>query len=247
LQLAQRGSCEGALTLQRFEQRDCERELIRARVGGFAEELLGCHVRRGADDGACAREDRARVRVDGGAALRGPREAEVTDAHAAVAAHEHVFRLEVAMHEAGCMRGCEPVACRDEHLQHSALAPRCAQPVAQRRAVHELHRDEELLALRVGADVVDRDNVGVGELGHRAGLARQPISELGALGTGVGMQDLDRHSSIELGVVRREHGPHAAFPQAAGDAVAADGAADLWQGRFRPGCGDRSLVGGCWR
>jgi hypothetical protein len=58
----------------------------------------------------------------GRARRRAAREPEVGHAHASVAADEHVLRLEVAVHEAGGVRGGEPGARVDEDRERVAPA-----------------------------------------------------------------------------------------------------------------------------
>jgi hypothetical protein len=89
---------------------------------------------------------------------------------------------------------------------------------AERRAVDEVHRDE--VAVAVGADLVDGDDVGVAELrggGRLAdeadGVARvvEPL-----------LDDLDGDGALEGGVDGLVDGAHAAARELALDVVAAD-------------------------
>ena len=67
-------------------------------------------------------------------------------------------------------------------------------------AVDELHDDEEAGAVAgldvVGADVVDGDDVGVGQPGHGLGLAQEQI---GAGGGVFGVKQLDGDEAMEDG------------------------------------------------
>jgi hypothetical protein len=157
----------------------------------------------------------------------GAREAEVEDADAAVAADEHVARLEVAVDDAGVVGGGEASAGLDEHGDD--LAPGAffmAQPAAQGAALDQLHGDEDL-ALKL-ADLVDGDDVGVREAGERLRLAQQAAAARRALSE-LGAEDLEGDLAVELFVPRGEDQPHASFIEVAKHGEAADfgaGAAD---------------------
>jgi hypothetical protein len=131
---------EGPPPVEALVQADAEAELIALRVGGLAQVLLGRHVRRrpdvradlrqrdlvaGADAGA-----RRQELVDLAAVLRSG-QAEVQHAHAAVVADQHVVGLEVAVDDAGRVRGGEALAGLQEHGED--LAP-AAGPRRQPRA-----------------------------------------------------------------------------------------------------------------
>ena len=132
---------------------------------------------------------------------------------------DDVVGLEVAVDEARRVGGGEALAGLQHHGEH--LAPRTlagAQPPAQRLALHEFH-DEVDLALEL-ADLVHADDVGVGEPGHRLGLAVQAgASEAVALR---GPQQLDGDLAVELVVVGRVDDAHAALADLLQDREVAD-------------------------
>ena len=210
------------LAVERLVERDAEAELIGARVDVGAGELLGRHVARRAEHGARGGQrgvERGRHRGRG--APRGlvvereqrPREPEIGDADAAVAADQHVVGLEVAVEQAHAVGGDQAARRLQEHVHDLAPGPRVAlEPAGQGVALDELHRDVQI-AVVGGADVVDADHVGVGQLGDRLGLAAQPL--LGVLGGELEprAQQLERDLAIELGIVRGEHHAHAAGPE----------------------------------
>ena len=103
---------------------------------------------------------------------REAREAEVGDARAAVAADQHVVRLEVAMDEPGFVRGGEPARGVDEDARASRATARGVAASHSRsvRPVDVLHRDQTLAA--EPTDIVDRDHVRMREARHRLRLAR---------------------------------------------------------------------------
>ena len=87
--------------------------------------------------------------------VREPREPEVGDPHRAVALDQHVARLEVAVDEAGGVRGREPApGLQEQATIASRVGLLRVEPVVERRAVDVLHDDVELAV--VDADVVDR-------------------------------------------------------------------------------------------
>jgi hypothetical protein len=163
------------------------------------------------------------TRVSGVASTGLVHEPEVDDAGATVAPDQHVVGLEVAMDEVRAVRGGEPAAGLDEHreqLGDAAAAP----PPRQRVAVDELHRDEQLVG--GGADVVDRDDVGVREPGDRLGLAQHAGTALGAEAIAWLVEDdLDGDLAVELGIVGGVHDAHPARAEHVEHEVAADGRA----------------------
>ena len=79
---------------------------------------------------------------------------------AAVAAHHHVLRLEVAVDEPGRVGGAEPAARRGEDVRISwRVRVALREPGRQRLSVDVLHRQEH--ALVDGPRVVNHDDVGV--------------------------------------------------------------------------------------
>ncbi len=202
-------------------------------VGGGADVvgpvvLLRGHVGRGPDDVAAAGD------ADVGAGLGGwfgevvgglgVAEAEVEDADAAVVADHRVARLEVAVDEAGGVRGGQAAAGLDEHGDDvEPAAGALLEPGLQGVAADELHGDEHVAV--VGADVVDDGDVGVGDAGHGLGLAEQ--AGLGSHGAaaGAGAQELDGDAAVELGVVGGVDDAHCAVAELLQEGEAADAVA----------------------
>jgi hypothetical protein len=236
---------EGRRAVEALVERHAEAVLIGGGARPRREVLLGRHVERRADEAAGLalalagsrgrghglverRGDalgRARFRDLAAVVLRGEdcREAEVGDAHAAVVAAEDVGRLDVAVHEALRVRGGEPargVEVGGEHLAKGG-ARRALAPDVERAALHELHGDEDVAV--VLADVVHLHHVGVRELAERPRLAEQHVAR--ALRVGRGLEELQGHAALELGVVGRVDDAHAAAAEHREHHVAADGGA----------------------
>jgi hypothetical protein len=222
---------EGALAEQGLVEGDAQGELVGARVGPLAAELFGGHEGGGADERAGDGEggvEGAQVVAGVAGALEvgeqlgvavGAGEAEVEDADAAVLADHAVLRLEVAVDQAGLVGGGEAGAGLPEDLED--LAPGSGlslEPCPEGQAVDELHGDVDLVV--VGADLVDADDVGVGEAGHGLGLADQ--AGAGVLVGAVGVEQLDGDFALELLVVGGVDDPGAAAAELADDGEAAD-------------------------
>ena len=146
---------------------------IRFGPDGSAAELLGRHVRRrseqlpGVGQRAVARE-LFLARLGRGLDRAVGRQPEVDDPHATIGADDHVVRLEVAVHQAGFVRRGESLtglAKDPEDLGPRSLGP--VEPLTQILAGHQLHRDEGVAL--VLADLVDRDHVGMRQLGEGPG------------------------------------------------------------------------------
>ena len=89
-----------------------------------------------------------------------------------------------------------------------------------------LHGDEGRPALRVLADVVDRDDVGVRQDPGGLGLAHEALPELTGLGVVLvalgGLDRLDRDEPADDGVLGEVHHPHRALAELVQDLVAAE-------------------------
>lgn len=109
-----------------------------------------------------------------GCDARCPRQTEVRDTDAPVIADEDVVRLEVPVNDLGRVRGCEATACQKELVEYLSPAPWArSEPLAERAALHVLHREEDHLADL--PHVIDRDDIRVIEACHRTGFASQPL------------------------------------------------------------------------
>jgi hypothetical protein len=230
----------------------------------LAQELLGSHVRRRADQGAGAGERLEVVAArllaglgdlgDGqggllGVALAGgrlPGQAEVDHAGPLFLVEEHVVRLEIAVDQSGVMsRGQSPPG-GDEQIQ--ALAPGSrlgVQPGPQSATAQELHRQEHPPLHH--AHVVNGDDVGVGQAGHGLGLTHQARRGHRVGAGAVRIQDLEGDLAVQLGVVRAIDHSHGAAPDALQDSVATQllAGGKIAGGRVRPRLRGRGVRTSC--
>ncbi len=153
---------------QQVVQHQPERINVRARVDRLALGLLGRHVLDRSDDGAPDGHRRA--------GLGRARDAEVHDERFVVTAHHDVGRLQIAVHDAGLVRGRQSRT----HLLHDRERPIDRQPAVaphdrrQVRSLHERHRDVfdavELAEIVNPNDVLVRDTAGEEQLALEAFL-----------------------------------------------------------------------------
>jgi hypothetical protein len=184
---------------------------VRRRRGELAAGLLRAEV-----------VNRAKGRAGQGERGLGqrPGDPEVRDLHPAVAGHEDVAGLDVAMDDTALMG----------HLdgpRHLARDPRGlpwregpAPPDDRRQilAVDELHHN--VGAGGVGAVVVDGDDAGVIQGGGRLGLLSEASEEVG-IGAVLGAKDLERDIPLELGVAGSVDRGHAALSEQLDQPIAA--------------------------
>ena len=108
------------------------------------------------------------------------RDAEVGDFHAAFFIEQNILRFDVAMHDAFVMRKLERLANLRDDLQRLARAKVCprAHRLPQIQPIHKFH-DEVGQPVHL-AEFVDGDDVGMIQLGQRAGFAIEPFGKSGA-------------------------------------------------------------------
>src|SRR5205814_6809274 len=123
------------------------------------------------------------------------RDAEVDELDRAALADHDVVGFDVAVNDAGGVRGGEPSTGGGDHADDLAPGARLLlEPVAQRDAVDQLHRDERV-ALDV-ADVEHGDDRWMREPREGLRLAMEPRAmQLGEL---IGGDDLERDAPVEL-------------------------------------------------
>jgi hypothetical protein len=137
-----------------------------------------------------------------------------------VIVEQQVARLDVAMDDAGLVRGVERAGGLAQPAQRGLVGDRAAglQAVADGAAAHELH-DHEGAAVVLG-DVVDRHDVRMrGEPRRGPRLACEAAACAVVLGQ-VGGEHLDRHGAAEQLVVGLPDARHPAVGDVAHDAIA---------------------------
>ena len=186
---------------------------VRACVGMTVDDELGREV-----------GDRADQHPTGGGVLGvgvdGAGEAEVGDLDAAVVGEQDVLGLDVAMEDAGGVRGGERTEYRLDHGQCLRGRHRrfLADQVAHGEAGDVLHHQEERPV--VVTVVEDGDHVVMGEPGGGTRLALEPSYELVVVGEAL-VHDLDRHRAVQSEVDGLVDGRHPAAGDLGADAVPA--------------------------
>jgi hypothetical protein len=194
---------------QHLVQHGAARVDVGARVRALVDDDLGGEVGDGADEGAAG---------GGGGGGHGAGQAEVGDLHLAVGGDQHVLGLDVAMDEAGRVRGRQGHEHLGEQLERPAgLHGRLvAHQVAQRAAGNVLHHQVGDLA--VGALVEDGHDVTMVQLGGCLRLALEALGERLVVTEAV-VHDLDGHLATESLVGGLEDAGHAAARDALADEV----------------------------
>ena len=183
-----------------------QRELVRPSSHPGRHDLLRRHVGRGAEG-----EPGLGDGLGGDA-----RDSKVGDLDLAVGTDQDVRRLHVAMHDplaVGIVEGVGHLGNdRNRHLL--VLRPTVGKRLFQRTAVDEFQ--DQVLSVAIVAELINGDDVRVGQLAGGRGLAGKSQLELGLLqGAGklAGLDDLDRHQPADGGIKSTEHHTHGATAQ----------------------------------
>ena len=135
-----------------------------------------------------------------------------------VGREQHVGRLEVAVHDAGGVRGveapAEPLRDLERALDRHRPAP---DEVGQRLAAHVLHDDEGRIA---DDEIEEARDVGMLDGGDRLRLGLEARAELG-VGEQLRLEQLDRHAHADGDVLGDEDLAHAAGAERLDELVAA--------------------------
>ena len=202
-----------------------ERKDVAAMVDRLAAHLLGRHVAGRADhsSGRCPLLLRPGLGVLLIFFRSQLREAEVENLYAAIFRDEDVFGLEVAMHDALLVRGCQTVRDLNRVFDRFANRKAALDSIAQCPAVEELHHEIGRTVVR--AHVEDRDQVRMIDRTGRADFlleAPQPVAIEGECRG----KDLDRDFAADARVARAPNLPHPARPDGRDDLVGSEAFAD---------------------
>ena len=223
-----RRPAEGPLAGEQLVQDHAAGIEVAAAVDGFSGELLGRHVRHGAEHRPELRE---LGRVEAG-------DAEIGDLHAAVVEQDDVAGLDVAVDDAALVRMLQ----RGEELGHHAAglgereAPARVEQALQVATAHQLHRDERRIGAGVLAVLVDADDARVAEPAGGLGLAPEAHAQLGGE-VGVSLveaQHLDGDRPLDHRVVALVDHAHGAAPELAPDQVLAEALGGVHRGGACP-------------
>jgi len=200
---------------------DPQREQIAPPVERRAFDLLRRHVGGAADHHAGAGQLHLLADRLG--------DAEVGDLHLARLGEHQVAGLDVAVNDSRFVRGAERLGGLRDHLERLLHVGklRLGETLAERLALDELHHQVELIPF--GADVVDRDHVGVLEAGGDARLALEARQDLFAIVAGGHRRDdrLDGDRAVELRIDGAIDGAHRSTAKLADDTVPTDRRGDL--------------------
>ena len=157
---------------ERFEEHDADGVQVAGWARGLAGESFGCEVRGSPEH----QPGRGLIRI-----FREFGDAEVGDLRLPVGSEQNVARLDVSMNDTELVGSGE----RGENLDHErACSRRVERPLGQlvgERVTGEPFHDDVGHAV-VFADVIDRDDVGVGDPGRGACFACESASLPGLLG-----------------------------------------------------------------
>ena len=185
----------------------------------FARALLGRHVVRRPHHRPGARErGRLAERPLHARELREPEVEDLDDHAPPLVREEDVGRLEVAVDDAPRVHAADRGDDREQEARRlrERQAPLAHEPVVEGLADQEVH-DHDGRAVLGLEDVVDADDVRVGDGARGAGLAGEATARVGAARL---VDQLEGHGLVRDEVGRRPHAPHAAPAEEAVDAVA---------------------------
>ena len=192
-------------------------------IGGLAANLLRRHVVHGAEHRAGRGQTGPGRAVRVSLASRGSghvlvgSQPEIEDLDPPVPCHEQVFRLDVTMDDALVVSAGQTACDLPAELGRFAGANGAlGQTLAQCLAFEKFRHDERRTVVR--AEVVDREDVGVGQRRDCLGLAFESGEVLGVIGQ-LARQHLDRNLAIEFGVDCAPDLAHASFADLLDDSV----------------------------
>ena len=212
---------------QHLVDQDSKRPDIASAVDWRAPEMLGAHIREGAEASVGRRRGQGFCR----------RNAEVEDLDGAVWQEHDVRRLDIAMHHAARVRATD--STRDLHGDMDCIVERQAsafQAGLHGLAVIERHDDEQLPVFSL-ANLENRADVGIVERRRGARLDEEALLRC-RLFAQVWRQELQGHMTVEPSVVRLVNDPHPAGIEQFLDQILPD-SSSLPSGDLRTGPGGR--------
>lgn len=224
-----RGRAKWRSAGERFEEGRAQRVLVGERSRRGRLHLLGGHIEGRSED--CSGLGQPRVdprrpfpgpirRYDWLGLAKRSRQTEIGEHDSTRAFDEKVRRFDVAVHELGIVDGGQPLASRDEHVQHDA--PCRSRPLAmeiQRLAVDQLHREIDVVTRLPGVE--DGNDVVVPNSCDRLSFAKQS-RPLRFAPVRVRAEDLDRDAAVENRVERGMDRPHLPLSEQPDELVATD-------------------------
>ena len=223
------GARESRTAGEQFGEDGGEAEDVGAAVEFFASRLLGGHVAGGADHAARL----GGVWGGGFAGLQDSGEPEIDDLDEAVGAEHDVFRLDVAMNDAGAVGGIKGGGALEADGEgFFGWEWSGGETLAESDAFDEFGGDEPGIAGL--ADVEDGEDIGVVEggggfgFGLEAGDGGRVVGEFGG-------EEFQRDEAVEAGIAGAVDFAHGAGAEFAEDQVGAETRACAWRGGAQRG------------
>ena len=162
-----------------------QREDVGAMIAALPANLLGRHVTDRAEHDARFGRGRNRGRVRRRERVRGlPRQTEIEDLDRAVAADEHVVRLQIAMRDMLVMRGRQAAGYLGGDGDRLPRRQPGGEPGTHRLTLEQLH--DRIADAVAPADVVKGQDVWMGQHRDRSRFALEAGERFGIRGDGLG-------------------------------------------------------------
>ena len=207
---------KGAAPRNHFIEHTAKGKDIGPPIHFLARRLFGRHIGHRAENLARLGKRLRQIGFGGGGGDLG--DPEIQDLHQPALRHHNVARFQVAMHDAGGVRGRDGAGNLHRDRQHLTHRRPVLDNVAKRLAVHPLHGDE--IDVRLVPHFVDRDNIRVVERARRLRFADQSPASRRALPP-LRRKNLQRNQPVQPRIERQINRPHSAHTQFGLDVVVA--------------------------